>query len=243
VKDFNLLLWGGDITNSEPYQVSAALRCTTFPFIALIAHTPQGMAVVSKIQGASCTPTSIVRKFAAAIDAYSPDIDRIRAQRAAQEADRAIRQMQEDAYQASLAVDRARAEKRREEARKAEEIEMTELKREEWRRWRRRELREEPDVKGSARVSIRLADGERVVRRFDKNWSIEEVYAFVETREVEGWENASKPKGYEHEYRFRVCGVMPRKVFSDTEETIEECGLWPSGNLVVEEVDDESDEE
>ena len=201
------------------------------------------MAVVTRIAGPT-TPTQMVRKIQAAIDAYSPDIDRIRAQRAVQAADREIRAMQESAYERSLAADRAKAEKRRQELQAAQDIEMQDLKREQWRRWRRGQLKDEPMIEeGGARVSIRMADGERVVRRFGRGWEVKEVYDFVETREVEGWEGVQRPEGYRHEYKFRVCGVMPRKVIMPDEGTVEECGLWPSGNLVVEEVDDDEEEE
>ena len=40
----NIILWAGNVQDSEAYQISNALNCSKFPFSALIAHTPQDSA-------------------------------------------------------------------------------------------------------------------------------------------------------------------------------------------------------
>ncbi|RMZ81090.1 hypothetical protein DV738_g2513, partial [Chaetothyriales sp. CBS 135597] len=55
-----VILWGGNVQDSEPYQVSASLQCTKFPFAALICHTTEagssGMTVVMRALGSISAP-------------------------------------------------------------------------------------------------------------------------------------------------------------------------------------------
>jgi FAS-associated factor 2 len=255
----NLLLWAGSVQESEAYQVAGALNCTKFPFAALIAHAPnapagsssQGMSVVARIVG-NVTPQQFTNKLQNAINNHSPSLDGIRAQRLAQEQDRQIRDQSNRAYEASLQRDRQRKEAeeaaRRAEAERAAEKERAEKaalelaeKKMQWRRWRASTLPAEPTEGAVARVSIRTTEGERVVRKFAKETPMEVVYAFVECMGVED-AGGEKPEGYEHEYRFRLVSVMPRKEFLPDETTVGE-ELWPSGNLVVESLEQEEEEE
>jgi FAS-associated factor 2 len=113
----------------------------------------------------------------------------------------------------------------------------------------------------TARVGIRLSGGERIVQIFPGEWSVGDVYAFVEcydllfpsltsgvtlrsaadTTVVGDFE---KPEGYEHEFGFRLVMPVAKKTMESGGMMIkEESELWPSGNLVVEQVDQESDSE
>ena len=120
-------------------------------------------------------------------------------------------------------------------------------KRSQWRRWRAARIAEEPTDGAVARVSIRTADGNRIIRKFAKEAQMEEVYAFVECLDLVGGEKVGgeKPHDYEHEYDFRLVSVMPRKEFDPAERGTVGEHLWPSGNLVVESVHEleESDDE
>ena len=265
----DVLLWGGSVTaSSEAYQVAAALGCTHFPFAALITHAPrgtpatassQGMSVVCKVAG-PCAADAFVGRLAAAIDAHAPALARIRDQRAVHDANRLIRDQQNSAYEASLARDRQRAAERRaadeaaaraeaDAARRAAEASSLARKREQWRRWRAHNLAAEPAATPAARVSIRTADGKRVVRRFASDASMEEVYDFVECLDVprdgeaDGGLPLQPPSDYTHRYAFRLVSVMPRQVFEPHTDTTVADGLWPSSNLVVEALDDDDDDD
>lgn len=261
LKAHNIILWGGSVRESEGFQVACGLDCTKFPFAALITHAPntppgassQGMSVVARVTGA-VTPSAFTQKLQNALNTHSPALERIRAQRAAQAADRLIRDMQNSAYEASLARDRQRARERREveEAarrvqeqaeRRAAEAAALARNQEQWRKWRASNMPPEPKEGAVARVSIRTPDGERVLRRFESTTSMEEVYAFVDCLGVECERGEARPVGYEHEYSFRLVSPMPRKVYLPDETTVGQ-ELWPNGNLVVESlVDDDDDEE
>lgn len=256
----DIILWGGSVQESEAYQVSTALNCTKFPFAGLIALAPgtsaaqssQGMSVITRIAG----PTekgALVRKLQAAIDAHNPSLEGVRHQRVIQAADRAIRDQQEDAYRRSLLADQERARREREaaEAARREHEEAERLQREaeelaekkaQWRRWRKARLEAEPEGDG-VRISIRTPDGKRIIRKFVSSARMEEVYAFVECLDVdEEKAGGDKPVGYSHEYGFHLVGIMPRTVYEPDAGSVGEC-LGKSGNLVVEPLDDEDDED
>lgn len=260
INDHRIILWAGSVQDSEAYQVSTALACTKFPFAALIAMTPasgsnsQGMSVVTRCAGPTL-PAALITKMTTAINTHAESLDRLRAQRAVHEADRAIREQQNSAYEASLAADRERARARKEAAeaaareaeaarKAAEEAEALERNREAWRKWRASLLPEEPEAgPETARVSIRMGDGERLVRRFGAGADVEEVYAFVDCLGVELDEKVvAPPEGYAHEWGFRLVSLMPRQVL-EAQGKVRDGMLWPSANLVVESLADDSDDD
>ncbi|EON62169.1 hypothetical protein W97_01389 [Coniosporium apollinis CBS 100218] len=258
----NLVLWAGNVQDSEAYQVSTALNCTKFPFTALIVHTPSvsstSMSIVARITGPT-PPSTFVSKLQNAMAQNSEALNRMRSQRAEQQAARNLREQQNSAYERSLAQDRERARQRREaeeaqrraekeaeEKAEAEEREARNL--EQWRRWRARAIRAEPgpEAKDVVRISLRMPSGERVVRKFAPEAGIEELYAFVECYDIlqpedEAAFDARKPAGYEHEYKFRLVSPMPREVYElEKGGTVKE-RIGRSGNLIVERTIDEDE--
>ena len=259
----NILLWAGSVQDSEAYQVSVALHCTKFPFAALVVHTPQdsatAMSTVARVAGP--TPrTAFLAKLHASMQAYAAVLDAARARRAEQQASRDLRREQESAYERSLAQDQERARARREaeaERARAEEREKAEAEEREraagrieaWRRWRAQRLVREPEpaVKDATRLSVRLASGDRVVRKFPATASMEDLYAFVECYELlgepaVGGSDATPPEGYEHEYRFKLVSPMPRAVYDLASGGTVGERIGRSGNLIVESMIDEDDE-
>lgn len=265
----NIILWAGNVQDSEAYQVSTALNCSKFPFTALIAHTPQdstsSMSTIARITGL-LPPSAYVPKLRTAISQHSVALDRVRATRAEQNATRNLRDEQNSAYERSLAQDRERARQRREaeaeklkeenEARakgEAEEADRRNL--EQWRTWRAQSIPPEPDssAKNVTRVSIRMTSGERVVRKLADTCMMEDLYAFVECHDIlQQPENhnpssapVSEPKGYRHEYGFRLVSPVPRAVYGlDLPGTVGSA-IGRNANLIVEPValDDDDDEE
>ncbi|TPX14952.1 uncharacterized protein E0L32_005061, partial [Thyridium curvatum] len=113
----NIVLWGGNVRDSEAYQISLEYQCTKFPFSCLVCLTPREgstrMGVVKRLVGA-LTPTVYVQGLQGAMDKYGPDIEAVRAERRANEVARNLRTEQDSAYERSLARDRERARQKRE---------------------------------------------------------------------------------------------------------------------------------
>ena len=259
----NIILWAGNVQDSEAYQVSASLNCTKFPFAGLIVHTPQvsstAMGVATRITGPT-TPSQFISKLRKGMQAHSEALNRVRAQRSEQQATRNIRQQQDSAYERSLAQDRERARKKKEEAERKAREEKEALEREQdkeryaqnlerWRKWRASSIPGEPgpEQKDVVRISLRMPSADRVVRRFAANAHIEELYAFVECYDIlqsgDLSEKVSEPEGFEHEYKFQLVSPMPREVYElKAGGTIKE-RIGRSGNLIVERTDIESDDE
>ena len=255
----DVLMWGGNVQDAEAYQVSDALGCTKFPFVALLSHTSEsgstGMSVVCRAAGPT-TASELVAKLAAAITANENALAATRASRREQQASRNLRQEQDSAYERSLAQDRERARKRKEEAEvtaraekealnRAQAEEQKAADRMQWRTWRAQSLRPEPDAKSKdlVRISIRLPSGERVIRRFSSEADLEELYAFVECYEITkdtalSEKSAGAPIGYSHKYEFKLVSPMPRRVFDLDSGALGE-SVGNGANLIVEPVSDE----
>jgi FAS-associated factor 2 len=254
-KDNNIILWAGNVQDSEAYQVSSALNCTKFPFAGLIVHTPQAsstMGIAARIVGPT-PPAEFVAKLRQAMQAHSEPLNRTRAQRREQEASRNIRQASDRAYERSLAQDRERARKKKEEAERKAREEKEALEREQakeryargleqWRKWRASSIPREPGPEEKDVVRISL----RVVRKFAADAHIEELYAFVECYDLlqqGAREKVQEPVGFEHEYKFQLVSPMPREVYElKAGGTIKE-RIGRSGNLIVERTDLEDEEE
>ncbi|KAJ4360539.1 UBX domain-containing protein 10 [Didymosphaeria variabile] len=261
--DNNIILWAGNVQDPEAYQVSTSLNCTKFPFAGLIVHTPQvsstAMGIATRITGPT-PPTQFISKLRQAIQTHSEPLTRVRAQRAEQQTTRNIREQQNSAYERSLAIDRERARKKKEEAeRKAREEkealerqQATELHAEklaQWRKWRSSSIAAEPPAteKEVVRISLRMPNADRMVRRFATDAHIEELYAFVECYDVlqtgESTDGVQEPENFEHEYEFQLVSPMPREVYDlKAGGTIRE-RIGRSGNLIVERTNVESDDE
>jgi FAS-associated factor 2 len=266
----NVILWAGNVQDSEAYQVSTALNCTKFPFSALITHTPQAgaaaMSVVARITG-PVTPTAYIAKIQAAISQHSEALSVVRAARAAQDFERNLRVEQDSAYERSLARDRERARQRREaeEARqraekaakeKALAAERYERDLLQWRLWRARSILPEPgrDDKETVRIVVRMPppSEKRVIRKFANDAPLEELYAFVECYDVltsqseEVQKSRDPPANFKHQYSFQLVSPLPREVYAlEGGGTIRE-RIGRSGNLIVERTgkdDDDDDEE
>lgn len=261
----DLILWGGNVRDSEAYQVSSSLQCTKFPFAALICQTTESgssaMTVIMRAVG-PMPPSELVAKLGAAMTAHQAQLGAARAQQAERQASRNLRQEQDSAYERSLAQDRERARRRREEEEAAaraekeaqDQAQAAEKRKqdiEQWKKWRAQSFPVEPspEIKDAIRVSIRLPSGDRVIRKFRAEADLDELYAFVEcyevikSREESGAtdDELEEPANYEHEYGFRLVSPMPRTVF-DLEKggTIGE-RVGKGANLIVEPIEEGED--
>lgn len=258
----NILLWGGTVQDAEAYQVASALNVTRFPYAGLVVHTPSVSSTAMSRIATSAGPVTnqeLINKFEEAMRKHSAELESVRRQRQEQQATRNLREEQESAYERSLAQDREKARKRKEEEAEKARVEKEEHEREErkanearnlhnWRRWRAQSLPGEPgaDTKDAVRISLRLPSGERVIRKFRPEAELEELYAYVECydilQEELGEKALSEPENYEHCYKFRLVSPMPREVYDlDQAGTVKE-RIGRSGNLIVEKIIDEDEE-
>ena len=256
----NVVIWGGNVLDSEAYQVAAEYNCTKFPFSALVCLTPKEgstrMGIVKRLAG-PMSPATYLSELQAAVEKYGMDLAGVRAERTAQEADRSIRTEQDSAYERSLAIDRERARQRREAAAAAEAAERRARqqaeaaavlgeKRQVWKSWRATKIMPEPPTseKSVVRVALKMPEESgagRIVRRFPQDAPMDELYAFVECYDVlHGGPSsldgaAPEPDAdYKHEYRFRIASTLPRVVYEPSPTATMGEKIGRSGNLIVE---------
>ncbi|KAI1299696.1 UBX domain-containing protein [Xylaria venustula] len=198
----NIVLWGGNVLDSEAYQVATEYNCTKFPFSCLVCLTPKEgstrMSIVKRLAGPLSASTYLA-EIQTAINKYAPDLAGVRAERTAQQVARNLRTEQDDAYERSLARDRERARQKKEaeaaaaltEKKAQEEAEAAELRerqKQQWRRWRATTIKPEPESSANAKDVVRLAlmmpTAGRIVRRFSAGTTVEELYAFVECYDI-----------------------------------------------------------
>jgi FAS-associated factor 2 len=276
-KENNTLLWGGSVQDSEAYQISTAFNVTKFPYAALIAHSPaassgrtscpspspSGMSIIAPLAG-PLPASDFLARIRRAIDQHTPELTVLRAERAERDATRNIRAEQDSAYERSLAKDRERARQKREEQERlrqdAEKAALAEREAQQaaedlaqWKTWRASRIREEPPVgdRSACRVSLRMPDGERVVRRFEGEADVEEIYAFVECYDVlqnrggsgEKNKDTPRPESFVHRYRFHLVSPMPRTVYEVNDLGPIRSKLGRSTNLIVETIEEEDDDD
>lgn len=267
----NIILWGGNVMDSEAYQVSLEYNCTKFPCTVLACLTPKEgstrMGIIKRVLG-PLPPARYLSSLTSAMDKYKSDLEGVRAERVANDYARNLRAEQDAAYERSLATDRERARQRREaeeaaaaeERRAREEAEAAERlqkNKQQWRRWRARTVSPEPDagVKDAVRLALNMPDdfgGGRVVRRFSKETTLEELYAFVECYPLikdtaslgDDAEKVAQPSDYTHKYEFRIATIIPRETLYPDDAVTIAAKVGRGGNLIVEDIPhDESDEE
>ncbi|CZT12366.1 hypothetical protein WAI453_001740 [Rhynchosporium graminicola] len=259
----NVILWTGDVRDSEAYQVSTALHCNKFPFTAVIAHAPKkstSMSVISRIVGPMDASTYLAQ-VRSAISSHEEELATVRASRSAQNFERNLRQEQDSAYERSLAQDRERArlKKEAEAAAAAEELRKQEAEKVanqlaanklQWRKWRASLISPEPDTdeKDIVRIALKMPEAARVMRRFRPDDELEELYAFVDCYEFvkagPATESVDRPQGYKHVFDFRLVQTLPRVVYGVEDGGTVGERVGRSGNLIVEPIkDDEEDDE
>lgn len=262
LKRDDVVLWAGNVAESEAYLVASGLDVTKFPFACLVAPAPKTptsttvvMSVLARAQGA-LSADEFVTTIEEKMEAHQPKLLALVLDRQERESSQRLRREQDAAYERSLAADRARAQAAREAeeqaaaARRAEQeaaqaAEQQAALRDSWRRWRAANLAPEPPAgEKAARIGVRLEDGTRLVRRFGSDSTLEDIYAFVECHSFldssAHTTSPAKPDNYTHKYDFSLVSPMPRRVIPvDSSLVSDDKALWPSGNLVVESNDDD----
>ena len=260
----DLILWGGSVQDSEAYQVSAALKCSKLPCTTIIAQhsspsTTPSMCVISRVSG-SASRTSYVSSIRKVLDQHNSNLNSARTNRATRQATTSLRDEQNTAYERSLVADREKARLKR-EAEAAEKHAKDEnlrqeheaLRRQEdlkrWRQWRSKSIVPEPEQGAAAsvcRISIRMADGERVLRRFRSDLPVEEVYAYVECYDELRNKQVNdtldeKAAALDHEFGFRLVSPMPRTVYENKSGKSIGSIIGRSGNLIVEPMEEDDE--
>ncbi|EGW35528.1 uncharacterized protein SPAPADRAFT_58758 [Spathaspora passalidarum NRRL Y-27907] len=254
----NVIIWGGDLTNPEAYQLANSLNVTRFPFLGLLCltrtttmspsgpvKTPAKISLVARVQGgirSDCNVNELIRnKFINKLDKYGGELNQIRMELQEKFLNQVLIKQQELNYQMSLEKDRLKKlEKEREKltklylayhASKYHELGVAHP--------------------GCAKIALKMVDGTRNVAYFPKDMKVEDVFMYVEllnrgylhdrelTSTLTEQEAATKFKSFTMEYKFKLSSPLPPKT---TLNEMRDCKIqdvdivYPSGLLIVEEI-------
>lgn len=238
-----VVVWGGNVRYTEAYQVSHTLQATTYPFLAIVALQTNKMSVMDRIEG-PVTSAGIIRRFESVIARIGPSLNHLRMEREQRELERRLRQEQDNAYKSSLLADQEKERKAKEEQLEKERIEQEERQKEilekEYLQYLVGLFAEEPNTDEKVtKISFRLADGERVIRKFRGSDSLQVLYQFVQAYPYLNTlePRDEPPKNYAHQYTFSIHSPFPRTVYEPDSKTklVDIKGLWPSATLIVDE--------
>jgi FAS-associated factor 2 len=205
------------------------------------------MTCIDRIEGTTLPDRSgpvtvewIVQRLERHMERYRVHMERARAEQREREFARELREQQDAAYEASLRADREKQRKLDLERDKVRQQQEQVMKRQQYVQYLVHTLPTEPQDSeaDTLRVSFRLADGRRVIRRFRASDRLEDVYAFVETLDADTASTSTiqAPSDYEHTYDFVLSSQYPRNEFPfESNTTLQSLdSWWPSVNLLVE---------
>lgn len=187
----NLLFWACSVSRPEGYRVSQALRENTYPHLALVVLKNNRMTVVDRIEGPQ-TVDGLLTKLRRAISENEGSLITVRLEREERMMNQLLRAQQDEAFEESLRADQEKERKKLEERTKKEaeekekkEREMAELQRKERLMQLKIDLVDKipPEIEAghvnATKIVIKLPNGTRLERRFDKTLSIKYLYYFV----------------------------------------------------------------
>ncbi|XP_022206141.2 FAS-associated factor 1 [Nilaparvata lugens] len=245
----NFLVWGWDLTfdsnktkflNSVSKSLGNMAAVTVrsidlerLPALIIIMRMRSNTEIFSVING-NIGVSELLTSLIQAVDVFS-DQQRLEVQ---EEDERAAREMikieQDQAYQASLEIDQAKEEAKKqqimietqEKRRIEEEKQQEEARKEAERRLLESQLPDEPDEtsEGISKIRFRLPSGDFLERRFSILNSLQVVLHYLVV------------KGY-HTENYKVISSWPRRDLTtlDVHSTIQDLKLYPQETLILEE--------
>ncbi|RLV84336.1 UBX domain-containing protein [Meyerozyma sp. JA9] len=262
--DPDFVIWGGDLTSSESYQLANSLNVTRFPFLGLMCLTrsttmmPSGpvkstpkISLVSKVQGRvkdrAKAQAIINTKFKNRINKYEADLREIRHELMNKFMSQVLVKQQDISYQNSLARDRAKKLQREREGLLSAYLQskvahLLQLQKS-----------QSPDT---ARVALRFSDGNRVTLTLPSTTRVPEIYEFVEihrrgytdasqsqntpnSQNPQNTQSASTLEVVPDDFKFSlISSVPPRSSLKDFwGGSVRDVDfIYPNGMLIVEDI-------
>ncbi|XP_036368329.1 FAS-associated factor 2 isoform X1 [Octopus sinensis] len=187
-----VLFWACNVSSPEGYRVSRTIRVIKYPFLSLIVlRENNSMTVVARIEGL-VDSQELIRRLQRAIEVNEQAVTSIRRERERRNADKELREQQDQAYYASLKADQEKDRKKQEAQRIIEEQELE--KREQAAASNRllMELEKEKDearvlippeppanAEDTVRIILTVPSGAHLERRFNKHTSLKYLYYFI----------------------------------------------------------------
>ncbi|KAI8888945.1 hypothetical protein K501DRAFT_291374 [Backusella circina FSU 941] len=266
MEEKNILIWSGSIWDSEANKVGYKLKASAYPFMALITlqapyeyATPK-MTVVERMEGFS-NPEEWISQLSIAIERNGSVIHRLNNERERRDVERRLKEEQDMAYLKSLEADKEKARKLEQEEKaialekekllqKERQVQIQQEKRAQYIQYLYDHLPKEPTKGECVTLCFKLADGDKIVRRFGQDDSLKTIYDFVQVYPLIKQNNpkstepiAAPPDHYQHTYSFNIHSCFPKVEYEPTDlnKLCNIKNLWPSATLIVDAAENESD--
>ncbi|XP_014784881.1 FAS-associated factor 2 [Octopus bimaculoides] len=187
-----VLFWACNVSSPEGYRVSRTIRVIKYPFLSLIVlRENNSMTVVARIEGL-VDSQELIRRLQRAIEVNEQAVTSIRRERERRNADKELREQQDEAYYASLKADQEKDRKKQEAQRIIEEQELEKreqaaasnrllMELEKEKAEARLLIPPEPpaNAEDTVRIILTVPSGAHLERRFNKHTSLKYLYYFI----------------------------------------------------------------
>ncbi|KAF5732169.1 FAS-associated factor 2-B-like [Tripterygium wilfordii] len=241
--DANFISWGGLADRGEGLQMAATLQPASFPFCAVVAPAPgNSMLVLQQMEG-PISPAEFLgilqrtledKGLAFGNGKAKVDEEMIRA-RAKEEAkiraDRQLREEQDAAYLAALAIDKEKERLKKPTSKQASKTANHEKLRhnsvpEQNGKAKEAAIRRETiqDPQATAQILVRFPNGERLEHSFLCTDKVQSIYRYIDSLGLPGIGN------------YRLISSFPRRVYGVDQMgmTLKDAGLHPRASLFLE---------
>ncbi|CAI5759490.1 unnamed protein product [Candida verbasci] len=253
----DILIWGGDLTNPESYQLANSLNVSKFPFLGLLCltrqtqmtpegpkKTPSKISLIGKIQGSIKANNDeeirsiIENKFIKKINKYSEELKLIKFELQNKYMSKIIQKQQEINYENSLMKDKIKKQKQEYEKLYKEYLIYNIPKYEKY--------NQQSD--DCAKIAIKLKNGNRITCYIPSNMKIIDIFIYLDllnkgyfnnklTSNLTQREANEKFKDLDLRFDFNLISPLPPKIsLIEIKDTlIKDCNLiYPNGLLIVE---------
>ncbi|KAI5965588.1 ucp10 [Candida pseudojiufengensis] len=196
----NIIIWGGDLTNPEAYQLANSLNVTKFPFLGLLCLTrltkmtpdgpkkdPAKISLIAKLQGGNIKTNNgglnneedskiiIKNKFLKKIEKYEPELSLIRKEYQDHYMTEILKKQQEYNYLLSLQKD-IQKKNAKEKAKKQDEFFKSKAS-----VFQQFQLQPTTtNVKNYAKIVLKFSDSTRKTIYLPKSLKVINIYIYVE---------------------------------------------------------------
>jgi len=255
----NFIVWGGDISRRQAQVVAQNIHVTQFPcFSAILPVSRDVVRVIGSMSG-DMQVDGVIALLTACVGDLENHRSEMMVRQIQRVEDRDLRDQQDREYQEALDHDRRVAEEKRvrEEQEREEQRIREEQEREERRQEEERLRQEEEEVRNleaakekfqeqrrqkaltlpaedpqaTARIALRLPQGQRIQRKFQQTATLADVYAWAE---VAAHLPENEGKGLEIPDLFILRSSFPSKDLVEKDRTIVDLQLAGTNILLAE---------
>ncbi|XP_050511069.1 FAS-associated factor 2 [Diabrotica virgifera virgifera] len=238
----NFLFWGCSAYSDEGTKTAAAVRASSYPFLAVLVLKDNKMTIVGRLEGFT-DAILLKQRLTNIVSEYEINLLSARADRLEASINRSLRFQQDEAFEESLRADQEK-ERRREQERRAKEEELRKVEEEKLAEQARRESLAQEKINSLQRVPpepeashpdavhvvFKLPCGSRLERRFLKSHSLESVFYFV-------FCHPNAPDSFEITTNFPKRVLDCRQESQDIILTLEQAGLKNREVLFINDLD------